>query len=135
MALCRFVWNPMHDPDLKMFLDDWESTISMLANDVRGVMLPEPLFRYRIRGSSIFRSKQGLWHLNYERIVRKHQTLAREYAPDAILFLNQNGPNTFYHNPTYPSGLGGIAVKRKYDSDLRQALSDLARAVKRLYRK
>lgn len=126
-----------HDPSLRMFLDDWESTISLLANDIRGVMLPAPLFRYRIRGTSIFRTKQGLWHLNYARILKKHESLVKEYATDALLFLNQNGPNTLYHNPTYPSALhaGGTFVRRKYRSDVRQALSDLARALKGLYRR
>lgn len=126
-----------HDPNLRMFLDDWESTISLLANDVRGVMLPAPLFRYRIRGASIFRTKQGLWHLNYEKILKKHSQLVKDYAVDALLFLNQNGPNTYYHNPTYPSALHSLSLPtiRKYRSDVRQALSDLARALKRLYRR
>ena len=127
-----------HDPKMRMFLDDWESTVSLLANDIRGVMLPEPLFRYRIRGGSIFRSKQGLWHLNYEYLVRKHADLVSKYAVDAILFLNENGPNTCYHNPTYPSSLhsaGSFSRSRKYSSDIRQALSDLVRAIKNRYRR
>lgn len=94
-----------HDSNLRMFLDDWESTVNMLSNGVRGVMIPHALFKYRIRGNSVFRSNGGLWHHNYQRIVTKHSEAIKDYAPEMILFLNQNGPNTFYHNPTYESAL------------------------------
>jgi len=122
----------LHDKELKMFLDDWECTINLLANDIRGVMIPHPLFHYRIRGDSIFRSKQGLWHTNYEKILHKHSKLVQDFAVDAVLFLNQNGPNTQYHNPTWPPALATTtqsARVQKYRSPARQALSDLARSL------
>lgn len=122
-----------HDKSLQMFLDDWESTIGMLAHDVRGVMLAHPLFRYRIRSGSIYRSKQGLWQTNYEKILHKHASLIQEYAIDALLFLNQNGPNTHYHNPTFPSSLN-VSSRKKNRPPARQALSDLAKALKNLRR-
>lgn len=92
-----------HDSDLNMFLDDWEATISMLAKGVRGVMIPDPLFRYRIRGGSIFRSRANEWEKNYEYIVNKHSSTYAKYAKEIICFLNANGPNTGYHNPTFSS--------------------------------
>ena len=95
-----------HDPDLRMFLDDWESTISLIAAGYRGVMIPEALFRYRIRNESIFRSKKDLWTLNYEKITRKHKALFDEWGSEVAAFMNANGPNTFYHIPGFPSGLG-----------------------------
>jgi glycosyltransferase involved in cell wall biosynthesis len=95
-----------HDPALKMFLDDWEATIAMLAQGTRGVMIPHPLFRYRNRATSIFRSKADLWMQNYEYITRKHQGFYGSYMVEIIAFLNANGSNRNYHNPTFPAHLG-----------------------------
>ena len=92
-----------HDPDLGMFLDDWESTISMVLNGVRGVMIPHPLFKYRIREDSIFRDKFRMFNINYNYIIDKHQALLGNCYADIIKFLNANGPNTQYHNPTHMS--------------------------------
>ena len=86
-----------HDPDLRMFLDDWEGVISLLAGGHRGVMIPEPLFKYRIRQGSIFRTTGGLWDINYEKITRKHKRLYQDWGADVAAFLNANGPNNFYH--------------------------------------
>jgi glycosyltransferase involved in cell wall biosynthesis len=90
-----------HDKNLRMFLDDWEATISMLAKGVRGVMIPMPLFRYRIRQGSTFRSKADLWVVNYEYIIAKHQDAYNRHAAEIISFLNANGSNMRYHNPTW----------------------------------
>lgn len=86
-----------HDPDLRMFLDDWEGMISLLAGGHRGVMIPEALFEYRIRPGSIFRSSGGLWDINFEKITRKHRELYDEWGGEIAAFLNVNGPNNFYH--------------------------------------
>lgn len=93
-----------HDPDLGMFLDDWESTISMVLNGVRGVMIPHPLFKYRIREDSIFRDKFRMFNINYNYIIDKHKALLADSYGEIIKFLNANGPNTQYHNPTFVSG-------------------------------
>lgn len=92
-----------HDPNLGMFLDDWESTISMVLNGVRGVMIPHPLFKYRIREDSIFRDKFRMFNINYNYIIDKHQAQLSGCYGEMIKFLNANGPNTQYHNPTIPS--------------------------------
>ncbi|OAG75434.1 glycosyl transferase family 2 [Acetobacter malorum] len=92
-----------HDPSLGMFLDDWESTISMVLNGVRGVMIPHPLFKYRIREDSIFRDKFRMFNINYNYIIDKHQAQLSGGYGEMIKFLNANGPNTQYHNPTVPS--------------------------------
>lgn len=94
-----------HDPELRMFLDDWESTIGLMAAGYHGVMIPNALFRYRIRNSSIFRSKQGLWALNYEKIALKHQDYYNKWGAEITCFMNANGPNTCYHIPGFPSSL------------------------------
>ncbi|WP_321446883.1 glycosyltransferase [uncultured Cohaesibacter sp.] len=86
-----------HDPDLRMFLDDWAGVISLLAGGHRGIMIPEPLFQYRIRPNSIFRSTGGIWDINYEMITRKHRELYGRWGAEIAAFLNVNGPNNFYH--------------------------------------
>lgn len=101
-----------HDRGLGMFLDDWEATIAMLVRGIRGVMIPHPLFRYRVRQGSIFRSRADRWAANYDYIVRKHAAAYAHHAPEIIAFLNANGPNPDYHNPTFPSpraAAGGAA--------------------------
>ena len=91
-----------HDPELGMLLDDWEATISMVLNGVRGVMIPHPLFKYRIREDSIFRDKFRMFNINYNYIIDKHQDKLSGTYGEIIKFLNANGPNTQYHNPTFP---------------------------------
>ncbi|MGG7566658.1 glycosyltransferase [Rhodovulum sp. DZ06] len=93
-----------HDPSLRMFLDDWESVISLMAAGLRGAMLPAPLFRYRIRDASIFRSKRGLWEVNYEKIAAKHADYFNRFGAEIAAFLNANGPNENYHIPGHASG-------------------------------
>ena len=100
-----FARDGLHDPDLRMFLDDWEGVIALLAAGHRGVMIPEPLFRYRIRAGSVFRTRQDLWDLNYEKITRKHPDLFNAWGADLTAFLNANGPNRFYHVAGKDSGL------------------------------
>lgn len=98
-----FLGSGQHDPDLRMFLDDWDGVIALMAGGHRGVMIPEPLFRYRIRDNSIFRSAHNLWDLNYEKITQKHRALYNEWGADIAAFLNVNGPNNFYHIAGKPS--------------------------------
>lgn len=108
-----------HDPDLRMFLDDWESTIALMAAGYYGVMIPEALFRYRIRSASIFRSKRGLWALNYEKIALKHRAYFDKWGAEIACFMNANGPNEFYHNPGHPTGLPGHSSEKNWLTDAR----------------
>lgn len=94
-----------HDPDLRMFLDDWEGVLSLMAAGHRGVMIPEPLFYYRIREGSIFRSSHNLWDINFEKITRKHSGLYNAWGAEIAAFMNANGPSSYYHIPGMPSGL------------------------------
>lgn len=100
-----FLQHGQHDPDLRMFLDDWDGVISLIASGHRGVMIPEPLFEYRIRPNSIFRSTGALWDINYEKIVMKHRDIYNAWGADIAAFLNVNGPNNFYHIAGKPSTL------------------------------
>ncbi len=98
-----------HDPALNMFLDDWESTISLVDNGYRGVMIPHPLFRYRIRPDSIFRSGTPRWVGNYGMITEKYAHTFSRYATEITRFLNANGPNHLYHNPTHSTNVGLVS--------------------------
>ena len=86
-----------HDPALKMFLDDWDGMLGMLEGGYFGVMLPEPLFNYRQRPDSVFRSNGNLWNANYAAILRKRKALLERNASEALLFSNANGPNSTFH--------------------------------------
>ncbi|MBT1703595.1 glycosyltransferase family 2 protein [Chryseosolibacter indicus] len=91
----------MQDSSLQMVLDDWESVLSMVANEVRGIVIPEFLFRYRIRRNSVYRSHQNRWTRSYEKIINKHFDKVSKYAKDILLLLNTNGPNIFYKDPLH----------------------------------
>nr|WP_113368315.1 glycosyltransferase [Brucella intermedia] len=98
-----FLEHAKHDPKLRMFLDDWDGTIALMCAGVRGVMIPHALFNYRIRPGSLFQDKRHLWEKNYSYIVAKHSETYAKYSSEIISFLNVNGPNTEYSNPTFPS--------------------------------
>jgi glycosyltransferase involved in cell wall biosynthesis len=89
----------LHDPNLKMVLDDWESAINMLVHGIRGIVIPEFLFRYRIRPNSVFRSNTDQWIKSYQKIIDKHFQNLTDYTKDLLILLTVNGPNIFYKAP------------------------------------
>jgi glycosyltransferase involved in cell wall biosynthesis len=89
----------MHDSTLNMVLDDWESVINMMMHNLRGVVIPEFLFRYRIRRNSVFRSHHNRWTDSYSKIIQKHEAIINRYGKELLLLLINNGPNLFYKNP------------------------------------
>lgn len=95
----------MNDIEFDMFIEDWDSTISMVVHGARGVMIPEPLFGYRARFGSNFRARKGLWTINYERICMKYREAFSEFGSEIAAFLNENGPNTLYTNISVASRL------------------------------
>ncbi len=103
-----------HDPDLKMYLDDWDGMLGMLEGGYFGVMLPEALFNYRQRAGSIFSSGRDAWNVHYSYIVNKRSVLVKRNAQEALLFCNANGPNRDYHllGWTSPVNFGSTAPKK-----------------------
>jgi glycosyltransferase involved in cell wall biosynthesis len=89
----------LHDSSLNMMLDDWESAINMLAHGIRGIVIPEFLFRYRIRRNSVYHSHADRWIKSYQAIITKHFDNLQEYSKDLLLLLIANGPNIFYKAP------------------------------------
>lgn len=91
----------MQDSSLQMVLDDWESVLSMVAHDARGIVIPDFLFRYRIRRNSVYRSHQNRWTRSYEKMINKHFDRISKYSKDLLLLLTTNGPNIFYKDPLW----------------------------------
>jgi glycosyltransferase involved in cell wall biosynthesis len=88
-------------------LEDYESVISMVAHGFRGVVIPEPLFNYRVRSDSMIRaiSKSKKLFL-YQYISNKHKQLYATFATDVFNLLNTNGPGIFQDNPSLDHHLG-----------------------------
>lgn len=82
-------------------LEDYESVIALLSNGFGGVVLPEPLFYYRVRRDSMIRSiSKSKKLLLYEHISKKHNGVYATFAADIFNLLNANGPGTGLDNPT-----------------------------------
>ncbi len=92
----------LNDRKVDYGLEDYGSLISLLASGYRGVVLPEPLFQYRIRPDSMYRS------LTRYKAMYSHQYLAgrfpelyQQYATDIFSLMNANGPSFAYDNPSF----------------------------------
>lgn len=96
-----FLAGGLNDPQLKFGLEDHESVISMMDLGLDGVVLPEPLHRYRVRpGSMIRRLNRTKLLLAHGYIAEKHKTYYAQYATGLVQLLNCNGPGYFFENPT-----------------------------------
>jgi glycosyltransferase involved in cell wall biosynthesis len=82
-------------------LEDYESVLSLTAAGFRGVVLPEPLFRYRVRKDSMIRdvSKTKKLFL-YQYISQKHKEFYASFAADLFNLSNTNGSGVSLDNPT-----------------------------------
>ncbi len=81
--------------------EDYESVVSMVASGLNGVVIPEPLFNYRIRAKSMVRglSKEKKLVL-FQHISEKHKRIYAKFAPDLFNLLNANGPGLNMDNPS-----------------------------------
>lgn len=81
--------------------EDYESVVSMIANGSYGVVLPEPLFQYRIRQDSMVRelskAKKILLH---QYISQKHKEIFSNFTVDLFNLQNANGPSLEIDNPS-----------------------------------
>jgi len=82
-------------------LEDYESVISIISSGYNGIVLPEPLFLYRVRPDSmirgISRNKKLLLH---QYIAEKHKQFYATFAAEVLGLLNANGPGILLSNPT-----------------------------------
>jgi glycosyltransferase involved in cell wall biosynthesis len=81
--------------------EDYESVVSMLANGFHGVVIPEPLFNYRVRANSMYRAISKSKKLNlYQHISNKHHRFYGSFAVELFNLLNANGPGILLDNPS-----------------------------------
>jgi hypothetical protein len=82
-------------------MEDWDSVINMVAHDCGGVVLPEPLFNYRVRKDSMARKFTRVKRLYLHSLIsNKYSDLYRMYAVDITNILQTNGSALNFENPT-----------------------------------
>lgn len=98
----------LNDPKMIYGMEDYESVINIVKNGYKGVVLPEPLWNYRIRKDSMARAftKEKQIYL-YRLIADKHRDFYSLYASEITNLLNANGPGINYDNPTLIYDLPG----------------------------
>jgi len=96
----------LNDPSFMYIMEDYDSMLSMLENGCRGVVIPEPYFKYRVRSDSMFHTAtDNIKIATYQQIIKKHHSLFTTYAEAIAGIISCNGPGYMYDNPTlwYPS--------------------------------
>lgn len=82
-------------------LEDYEMIISMISNNIHGVALPEPLFKYRVRHNSMVRGITDYQkHLVNEYIRSKHKKIYSKYGVELLNLTSQNGQSFKIDNPS-----------------------------------
>jgi len=96
----------LNDPAFNKIMEDYDSLLSLLENGCRGVVIPKPYFKYRVRTSSMYHDTTvGIKIQTYEQLIRKHAGLYQQFVEGVIGLINANGPGYLYDNPTlwYPA--------------------------------
>jgi glycosyltransferase involved in cell wall biosynthesis len=101
----------LNDPAFALVMEDYDSMLSMLEKGCRGVVVPEPYHKYRVRHDSMFHTiseNSKIW--TYQQLAQKHQDICSAFNEDIVGLMNANGPGYLFDNPTlsYPS-LGYLA--------------------------
>lgn len=96
-----FLESGLNDPEMEYGMEDYESVVRMLKEGFRGIIIPEPMFKYRVRRNSMSRgfNRNNMLYL-YNLIAEKNRQIYQEYAVEVIGLLNANGPGFLYDNPT-----------------------------------
>lgn len=110
-----FLHGGLNDKKTDYGLEDYESVVSMMANGLNGVALPEPLFFYRVRKDSMFRkvTRNKLLYSNAY-ITQKHKRYYSKFAPEIINLLNANGPGYLFDNPTFSVEVKSTVSRDKF---------------------
>jgi glycosyltransferase involved in cell wall biosynthesis len=92
----------LNDKKVDYGLEDYESVIHLLSKGYNGVILPECLFQYRVRGDSMIRkiTREKLLY-SYKYIAEKHSSYYATFATQINNLLNANGPGFLFDNPTF----------------------------------
>jgi glycosyltransferase involved in cell wall biosynthesis len=97
-----FLAGGLNDKKADYGMEDYDSVISMLRHGFNGVVIPEPLFHYRVRKGSMFRQatpEKLLYSNRY--IAEKNKDYYARFATQVINILNANGPGYQFDNPTF----------------------------------
>lgn len=104
-----FLKTGFNDPKMIYGMEDYDSVISMVSKGYQGIVIPEKLWRYRIRANSMAQNfnRDSELYL-YRLIAEKHKSFFVEYNMELVNILNANGPGINYDNPTWnvPSANG-----------------------------
>ena len=109
-----FLAHGMNDSSFIYGMEDYDSVINLVKNGCNGVVLPEPLWNYRIRKNSMarqFTTEKELYL--YRLISSKHKDFYSKHAQDVVNLLNSNGPGIFFDNPTISYELKQSGILRK----------------------
>lgn len=96
----------LNDTVIAFIMEDYDSMLSLLENGCRGVAIPEPYFKYRVRSDSMFHTTNDSFKMwTYQQLVQKHHALYSAYAEEILGITNCNGPGYVFDNPTlwYPT--------------------------------
>lgn len=106
-----FLQGGLNDKQVDYGVEDYESVINMLSHGFGGVVLPELLFFYRIRNTSMYRSFNRYKALySYGYISQKHSDFYNTFAPQIFNILNANGPAYSFDNPTLEMNVRAEAI-------------------------
>jgi glycosyltransferase involved in cell wall biosynthesis len=97
-----FLEGGLNDKTVDYGLEDYESVVHLLSKGYNGVVLPECLFQYRVRGDSMIRkiTREKLLY-SYKYIAEKHSLYYAAFATPVNNLLNANGPGFLFDNPTF----------------------------------
>jgi len=97
-----FLEGGRNDKTVDYGLEDYESVVHLLSKGYNGVILPECLFHYRVRGDSMIRkiTREKLLY-SYKYIAEKHSSYYATFATQINNLLNANGPGFLFDNPTF----------------------------------
>jgi glycosyltransferase involved in cell wall biosynthesis len=97
-----FIEGGQNDKTVDYGLEDYESVVHLLSKGYNGVVLPECLFQYRVRGDSMIRkiTREKLLY-SYKYIAEKHSPYFATFATQINNLLNANGPGFLFDNPTF----------------------------------
>ncbi len=116
----------LNDPTFEYVMEDYDSLISLMENGCRGMVIPEPYFKYRVRTNSMFHTTTDvIKNLAYQQIAQKHRKLFSEYAEEVLGITISNGPGYLYDNPTlwspeigYKNGSSASSNSASHEKDL-----------------
>lgn len=109
-----FLRGGLNDAKMVYGMEDYDSMLSMIEAGLRGVVIPEILFNYRIRPDSMSKGFNKVNQLYLYRILSKnHKELYSYYGTEIFNFLNANGPSYLYDNPTWEPNTDVLEMRKR----------------------